>query len=62
MEKTRWDRVAEKCLDRALALLEKETALTIETVEAVRGLTKTAIAVSKVGCDSPIGPGTTIRL
>lgn len=40
-----WERVGNKCLSHALALLESETAPTADTVEAVKGLVKMAISI-----------------
>ncbi len=52
-----WDAVVRKCLQRAEILLDRETAPTAETVEAVRGLVEMAVAISD--CNRlPVGPGT----
>lgn len=56
------DEIMSKCLKRAKGLLDKETAPTVETAEAVRRLVETAIMINRIGNDSPIGPGKTICL
>ena len=40
-----WEKVGNECLNKALSLLQKETAPTVETAEAVQILTKTAIDI-----------------
>lgn len=57
-----WSAVMRKCLQQAEILLDSETAPTADTVETVRGLVETAIMINKIEGDSPIGPGTAIRL
>lgn len=57
-----WDGIMQKCLQGAENLLKKETAPTAETAEAVRALVETAIAVNKIGSESPISLGEVIHL
>ena len=58
-----WTKVMRKCLHHAETLLDKETAPTVETVEAVRGLVETAIFVlENTSRESPVGPGVVIHL
>ena len=49
--------VVKKCLQRAENLLDKETAPTAATVEAVHGLVETAIAANGVNDGLSIGLG-----
>ena len=57
-----WEQVSNRCLKCAIRAHDGETTPTGETVEAVRGLVETAIAVSKIGDLTPLGPGTIIHL
>lgn len=57
-----WGEIMRKCLERAKELMDKETAQTAETVEAVQKLIETAISISRNRYESPIGPGATIHL
>lgn len=42
----KWERIAEGCLDKAIALLEKETAPDAATAEAVMTFAKVAVLVA----------------
>lgn len=44
-DKSLWKQASNQCLSKALALLESETAPTAATVETVKGLVETAIAI-----------------
>lgn len=57
-----WGEMGQKCLTHASAMLDGETAPTVATVEAVKGLVETAIRAREALYESPIGPGATTRL
>ena len=57
-----WVEIMRRCLQRAEKLLDRETAPTAETVEAVKGLVETAISINSNSYGSPIGPSTTNHL
>ncbi len=48
MEENAWMAVGNKCLDKALHLLDRETISTVGTVEAVKGLVEIAIKIDKL--------------
>lgn len=58
----KWSEIKNKCLSKALALLNAETVPTAATAETVKRLVETAIMINKTDADSPIGPEATIRL
>ena len=43
-----WDRIGNRCLELAVELLRKETTPTAATVEAVKRLVDTAIAIDSL--------------
>lgn len=53
-KKIEWCEIEQMCLSRAKTIMEKETAPTRETVEAVRGLVEAAYTASKAGNKSPL--------
>ena len=47
-EENLWLEIGNRCLKQALSLLESETALTVETVGAIKALVTTAIEIEEL--------------